>query len=70
MSVHRFSATDADSDTLIYSLSGTHAGRFTIDSTTGQLKVRQGGFENLNYYDEGQRKSSVTVTVSDRNGGN
>ena len=33
------SATDDDSDTLSYSLSGTDAGKFSIDSTNGQLQT-------------------------------
>ena len=32
-------ATDADNDTLTYSLSGTDAASFGIDSTSGQLQT-------------------------------
>ena len=53
------SATDADGDTLIYSLGGTDATSFSIDSTTGQLRTRTAlDYETKNAY-------SVTVSVSD-----
>ncbi len=57
------SATDADDDTLSYSLSGTDATSFSIDSTTGQLKTSA----SLNF----ETKSSyvVTVTATDDQGG-
>ena len=61
-------ATDMNNDTLTYTLSGTHAGRFTIDSETGQLKVSRGGI-GFGYFVDAFRKSTVTVTVSDGNGG-
>ncbi len=52
-------ATDADSDTLIYSLDGTDASSFSIVSTSGQLKTLAPlDFETKNSY-------TVTVTVSD-----
>ena len=35
-------ATDEDNDTLTYSLGGTDAGSFTIESSTGQIKVAAG----------------------------
>ena len=52
-------ATDADNESLTYTLSGTDAALFDIDLTTGQLKTRA----TLDY----ETKSSyiVTVTVSD-----
>ena len=58
------SATDSDnSDTLRYSLSGTDAGSFSIDSSTGQLSSStQFDYETKNSYE-------VTVTVSDGRGG-
>ena len=49
-------ATDVDNDALTYSLGGTDAGSFGIDSGSGQLRT-QG---SLNY----ETKSSYTVTVS------
>ena len=56
-------ATDADNDTLTYTLSGTDASSFGIDRTTGQLKTKAAlDYETKNSY-------SVTVSVSDGNGG-
>ncbi len=53
------SATDADDDTLTYTLSGTDAAAFRIVSTTGQLKTHAPlDFEAKNAY-------TVTVSVSD-----
>ena len=57
------SATDADGDTLIYSLEGTDAASFNIDSTTGQLKTKAA----LDY--ETEDTYSVRVKVSDGRGG-
>ena len=58
------SATDSDSgDTLRYSLSGTDAGSFSLNSSTGQLSSStQFDYETKNSY-------AVTVTVSDGSGG-
>ena len=57
-------ATDSDSgDTLTYSLSGTDAARFEIDSN-GQIKVKTGSTHTFNF--ESSKKSySVTVSVRD-----
>ena len=52
-------ATDADNDTLTYTLSGTDAAAFDIDRTTGQLKTRAA----LDY--ETKRAYTVTVIASD-----
>ncbi len=57
------SATDADNDTLEYSLGGADASSFRIDSTSGQLRTRTA----LNYEDDSSY--SVTITVDDNNGG-
>ena len=57
-------ATDPDSDTLLYSLSGTYASLFTIDPDSGQLKTRVG----VNYSHESITALSVTVKASDGNG--
>ncbi len=57
------SATDADEDTLTYTLGGTDAASFGIVSTTGQLQTR----DPLDY--EEKNTYSVTVLVSDGNGG-
>ena len=56
-------ATDADNDTLTYTLSGTDAASFAIVNTSGQLKTSVTlDFETKSSY-------SVTVSVSDDNGG-
>ena len=57
------SATDADNDTLTYSLSGTDAASFNIDSITGQLKTAAALNANT------QSTYTVTVSVSDGKGG-
>ena len=57
------SATDADNDTLIYGLTGTDASVFSIDNSNGQLQTSN----SLDY--ETKSSYSVTVTVSDVNGG-
>ena len=56
-------ATDADNDTRTYTLGGTDAASFAIDSTTGQLETQAA----LDY--ETKSSYSVTVSVSDDNGG-
>ena len=56
-------ATDADNDTLTYSLSGKYAAAFRIVSTTGQLQTKA----PLDY--ETQSSYAVTVSVSDGNNG-
>ena len=53
------SATDADGHTLVYSLGGTDASSFSIDSTTGQLRTNAA----LDY--ETQSSYTVTITASD-----
>ena len=54
-------ATDADTDALIYTLSGPDAAAFDIDNTTGQLKTdAELDYEKKNTY-------TVTITVSDGN---
>ena len=53
------SATDADNDSLTYSLGGTDALSFRINSTSGQLRTHAA----LDY--ETKRTYTVTVTVSD-----
>ncbi len=52
-------ATDANNDTLTYTLSGTDASAFDIDSTTGQLKTKA----TLDY--ETKSTYTLTITVSD-----
>ena len=57
------SATDEDNDTLTYSLGGTDASSFSINSSTGQLSTSAA----LDY--ETKSSYSVTVTVTDGNSG-
>ena len=57
------SATDPDEDTLTYSLGGTDADAFDINSTSGQLQTKA----HLDY--ETKNSYSVTVSVSDGNSG-
>ncbi len=57
-------ATDDDNDTLTYSLEGTDAGKFTVDSN-GQIKTRVGE----SYDRESKASYSVTVGVNDGEGG-
>ena len=54
-------ATDPENDTLTYTLSGTDAASFDIESTTGQLKTKS----VLDY--ETKSTYTITVTVSDSN---
>ena len=54
-------ATDPDNDTLTYTLEGTDADSFTIDSRSGQLRTKAG--ERYDY--EAQSTYSVTVRASD-----
>ena len=54
-------AVDPDSeDTLTYSLGGTDAASFDIDTSNGQLKTK-----DVLDFDDGQRTYSVDVSVSD-----
>ena len=53
------SATDANNDTLTYSLSGTDASAFDIDTTNGQLQTQA----TLDY--ETKSTYTVTITVTD-----
>ena len=56
-------ADDADTgDTLEYTLGGTDASSFDIDSGTGQIKTVSSGTYN---YEAAQNSYSVTVTASD-----
>ncbi len=56
-------ATDADDDTLTYTLGGTDASSFSIVSTSGQLRTSAA----LDY--ETKSSYAVSVSVSDSNGG-
>ena len=54
-------ANDFNSDLLTYSLSGTDADLFSIDSDTGQLRTK----DVLDYDPEGTNEYTVTVNVHD-----
>ena len=56
-------ARDENEDTLTYTLSGTDATSFSVDSSSGQLRTRA----PLDY--ETKSSYSVTLSVSDNNGG-
>ena len=58
-------ATDPDNDTLEYTLEGTDAGKFTIDSGTGQVRTQVG--ESYNY--EATTRYAVTIKADDSKGG-
>ncbi len=58
-------ATDADEDTLTYTLSGDAADSFEIDAATGQLLTKAG----VSYDYETQATYAVTVTAEDPEGG-
>ena len=58
-------ATDADGDTLTYSLEGTDAAKFGIDSGSGQIQTKVGE----KYDREAKASYSVTVKADDSNGG-
>ena len=63
--VYTAAATDADGDTLSYSLSGTDAGLFTIDATTGAVSfVAPPDFE-MPDDDGGDNVYGIIVTASD-----
>ena len=55
------SATDADNNTLTYSLGGTDAGKFGFVTSSGQIRTRAG----VRYDFEAKPSYSVTVTVTD-----
>ena len=58
-------ATDRNSgDTLTYSLTGTDAGSFEIDSSSGQISTKTGVTHNFNF-EAATNSYSVTVEVSD-----
>ena len=55
-------ASDDDNDSLTYSLGGTDAASFDIDTSTGQIKVKSGVALD---YEGSQNSYSVTVSVHD-----
>ena len=63
--VYTAMATDADGDTLSYSLSGTDAARFTVDPNTGAVRfIASPDFENPDDAG-GDNVYNITVTASD-----
>ena len=58
-------ATDADSDTLIYTLEGADAASFDIVSASGQIQTRTG----VTYNHEAKSTHTVVVKADDGNGG-
>ena len=58
-------ATDGNSDTLTYTLEGTDKDKFTIVSSTGQIRTKAGE----SYSHEADDSYSVTVKADDSNGG-
>ena len=58
-------ATDADGDSLAYSLSGPDAAAFTIDRWSGQIGTRPDAF----YGDDTDGAFKIRVTADDRRGG-
>ena len=58
-------AADADGNALSYRLRGADADSFTFDAGTGQLRTREG----IAYDHEAKNRYSVTVRVSDGEGG-
>ena len=55
-------ATDPEGNTLVYSLSGTHASSFRIGASNGQIAVGSGTTLD---YESGLRKYSIIVSVND-----
>ena len=58
-------ATDADGDTLVYSLSGTDAARFTIDAATGEVSFIEAPDFEAPGDDGGDNVYDIIVTASD-----
>ena len=58
-------ATDADNDTLTYSMDGTDAASFDFDTSTREMKAKSG----VTYNHEEKSTYSVTVKADDGNGG-
>ena len=58
-------ATDADTDTLTYSIAGADAGKFGFITTNGRIRTKVGE----KYDHEADSSYSVTLSVTDGNGG-
>ena len=64
-SAYGAAATDADGDTLVYSLSGTDAALFTIDANTGEVRFMAAPDFEAPGDDDGDNVYDITVTASD-----
>ena len=64
-SAYMAAATDADGDTLVYSLSGTDAALFTIDANTGEVRFMAAPDFEAPGDDDGDNVHDITVTASD-----
>ena len=62
-------ATDADGDVLSYSLSGTDAGRFTINAATGEVSFNEAPDVENPDDANGDNVYDIVVTASDNTGG-
>ena len=65
--VYTAMATDADADTLSYSLSGTDAGLFTINADTGEVRFSESPDAENPGDDDGDNVYDIIVTASDNN---
>ena len=65
VAAYEAAATDADGDSLSYSLSGTDAGLFTIDANTGEVRFRAAPDFEMPGDDDGDNVYDITVTASD-----
>ena len=54
-------ATDADGDTLTYSLGGNDAASFNVNAATGQITTKDG----VTYDHEGKNTFRLTITATD-----
>ncbi|TQV79437.1 hypothetical protein FKG94_11245 [Exilibacterium tricleocarpae] len=65
VAVYRAEATDADSDILTYSLSGTDAALFNLDANTGELTFKEApDYESLGI----NHTYDISITARDRDG--
>ena len=65
VAAYEAAATDADGDSLSYSLSGTDAGLFTIDANTGEVSFRAAPDFEAPGDDDGDNVYDIIVTASD-----
>ena len=65
VAAYEAAATDADGDSLRYSLSGTDAALFTIDANTGEVRFMAAPDFEAPGDDDGDNVYDITVTASD-----